>query len=425
MINRRSRHLRTSRVAYFTQWFTPEPVLIPRWIADAMKERGLDLRVHTGIPNFPDGQVHPGFRARRFSRDRAGGHNVLRSPLYPSHDQSSLRRILNYSSWAFSASLGALATCRGFGASVVYSSPATAALPAMVAKVAHKVPYVLIVQDLWPDSVTSTGLVASGWKLRLVEAVLERFTQLAYRMSAHVAVISPSMRGVLEQRGVPSSKISLIYNWVDETALRPCSPDPDFRPSLGLTSEFLVIYGGNLGAAQSLDVAIAAIAMLPPDVHLALVGDGIEKPKLQELAAQRCPGRVHFVQPVPPTQFAGIMAAGDVQLICLRDDPLFAITMPSKVQAVLAAGQPVVISARGDAARLVDDSGAGWSSHPGDIEALSRNISAAREEGAEALRQRGAAARTYYHAHLSQEINAGALVALVNQTMTEGLRSRG
>jgi colanic acid biosynthesis glycosyl transferase WcaI len=399
------------RVAYVTQWFAPEPVEIPMWVADSLRRRGLDMRVLTGIPNFPDGNVQTGYSAWRGVREVTNGFPVVRAPLYPSHDQSAIRRFANYASYAASSAIVGRALLRRADVALVYSSPATAATAAMVSRT----PYVLMIQDLWPDSIFATGFLATGAVRRVAEASVGWFTDSAYRRAAHIVVISPGMRDLLVERGVPAEKVSVVYNWVDEDVMKPSEPDQDLRARIGLTDEFLLMYGGNHGAAQGLDVVVRAMAQLRdlPDVHLVMVGDGIQKAALRSLTDELGLPTVHFLDQVVPHRMPALMAAADLQLVCLADEDLFQITLPSKVQSILACGNPVLACAPGDTARVVETAGAGFTTPPGDPVALARTIRQAHGTPRQALREMGRAGRTHYESNLSEAINAGALVGVL------------
>src|ERR1022692_711072 len=143
----------TLNVAFVSQWFSPEPVHTPVWIAQALAREGLNVRVLTGVPNFPDGKVQSGFSPWRITREARDGFAILRSPLYPSHDGSAIGRIANYVSYAATSSLVGARLLRSSDVALVYSSPATAATAAMLARATSRTPYVLFVQDMWPDSV--------------------------------------------------------------------------------------------------------------------------------------------------------------------------------------------------------------------------------------------------------------------------------
>jgi glycosyltransferase involved in cell wall biosynthesis len=415
------------RVAYVTQWFPPEPIQTPLWIAEALRRQGLSLSVLTGVPNFPTGKVQDGYSAWRRSSETINGFTVQRVPLYPSHDRSALRRAMNFVSFAASSSRIGAPTLRSADVALIYSSPATAASAAMLANIRSATPYVLLVQDMWPDSVFAAGFLPSGRARHVAEKALTWFTELSYRRSSHVAVISPGMRDLLIERGIPPEKVSVVYNWVDEKIMHPADPDPQFRARLGFTNEFVLMYAGNHGTAQALEVAIRAMVEVRdlPDVHLALVGNGVNKQALRSLAESFKLQSVHFLDPVASDRMPSLMAAADIQLVSLADQSLFRITLPSKVQGIMACGQPILACAPGDAARIIRGSKAGLTSPPGDPSALARVIREAYDMSNEQLREMGRAGLLYYRTTLSESINARALADLLREAARTRRSSAG
>ncbi|WP_158603470.1 glycosyltransferase family 4 protein [Micromonospora radicis] len=406
-----------------TQWFPPEPAPIPLGIAHALDRQGFTVDVLTGMPNYPDGRLRAGYPAWRRTADREQGVPVLRTPLYPSHDRSAPGRAANYLSYAASSSLLGGPVLRHADVTLVYSGPATAACAAMTARLRWGTPYVAMVMDLWPDSVFASGFLTGGLTRRLAERTLGWFTNQTYRWAEHVTVASPGQREAVVARGVPADRISLVYHWADEKLLHPTEPDAELRRGLGLTDEFVVMYGGNHGAAQGLHTAIEAMARLAdlPDVHLVLVGDGIEKRSLQAMAAELGLRTVHFVPAQPPERMAGVAAAADIQLVCLADEPLFRITMPSKVPSILACGQPMVVSAAGDAARVARSAGAGFTCAPGDPTALAATIRQAHSTSRHRLREMGRTGHAYYHDQMSEQAGS----RLLADVLTAAAERRG
>lgn len=416
---------RGRRLGMITQWYPPESAVMPSWIAEQLAHTGWRVRVLTGIPNYPTGQVAPGYRAWRPGREHINSIPVYRAPLYPSHDRSIIGRIINYVSWAASAGLIGLRALARADVNLVYSSPATAAWPAMVRKVVFGTPFVLQIQDLWPDSITESGFVDKGAVGRLIERAMHVFCNLAYAMSAHVVVISPGMAELLAGRGVPREKITLVYNWIDEELFTPASAAQRAagRAELGLADdEFTLMYAGNLGAAQGLDAFVRAVSGLPAEVRcrLVLVGDGVERERLVELAAADASGRVTVLPPRPIDAMPQTLAAADMQIVSLVDRPLFRVTMPSKVQTILACGLPVLVSVAGDAAEVVTEAKAGISVAPGDAEALQQAIMAASSLDADELNQMGRNGLACYRTTMSAGIGRQRLDHVLGNAAKDG-----
>lgn len=401
------------RVVLVSQWYPPEPVEIPRSIAEALTSQGHHVEILTGIPNYPDGRVEEGYAAWRLSTERRDGLRIRRTPLFPSHDRSALRRMANYLSWAVSSALLGLPALRRAEVALVYSSPAAAALGPLLWHRVLRTPYVLIIQDLWPDSVTASDMLPDSGTIRILTRFLSAFVDATYRSAAHIVTISPGMKDLLAARGVPSEKVSLVYNWSAENFDPPSEEfRRDARRRLRLSDDdFVVSYAGNLGSMQGIDTLVRAAARLRGKFPLAVLiaGDGVEADRLSALALDEGAGNVRFLGRIGRQDMEGLRAAADVQFAGLIDDPLFSVTMPSKIQAILASGAPVIVCAPGDAAWIAEESGAGWAAAPGDVDGVAAAITSAWRESAEDLSARGRAARDYYARHMSREIGSARL----------------
>ena len=272
----------------------------------------------------------------------------------------------NYASFALSAAWVARRHLPVPDAWLTYSSPATATLPSLIAPTRLRAPSYMIVQDLWPDSVTESGLVNGGLG-RAVERTLNAYCNWSYRRSAGIGVISPGMRTILIDRGVDEAKISLTPNWIEDSHLLPdLPPTDDLRRSLGLPTGPLFMYAGNMGELQGLSAVIEAFGRCA-DVNLALVGGGVAVGSLRQLASAQGARNVYFVESQSADKVGQFIAASDVQIVSLKDSALLRATMPSKVQTSMAAGRPVLAHAAGDVAQLVTQCGAGLAATPGDV----------------------------------------------------------
>ncbi|WP_256821561.1 glycosyltransferase family 4 protein [Dietzia sp. Die43] len=414
------------KIGYVTQWFDPETgsAATPGIIARALTARGHDVEVLTGFPNYPEGRLYDGYGIAPYKREVRDGMTVHRAPLIPTHESRAISRILNYSSFAAGATAVGSRVLRGADVVLVHSTPATVAVPALAAKSVYGVPFVPMIQDLWPDTVTSSGFLGDSSSSG-VERTLHRFCDSVYRQAAHIAVISPGMAESIQGRGIPSEKITFTPNWVDETTFRPELKDDELCRSFGLDRDFVVMYAGNFGEFQALDVVLAAAERLKArtDIQFALVGGGVMEQALKRSAAEKHLDNVVFVPSQPFSAMTKVLALGDLHLLSLQDLPLFRITLPSKLQATLAAGKPLVGTVRGDAATVIEESRAGRTSSPGDPDDLARVVTQMADdpEGTAAM---GCAGREYYERVFSEESSAGRLVSVLEMAASSRKRVR-
>ena len=400
------------RIAFVTQWFDPEvgSAAIPGAVVRALQQRGHEVDVVTGFPNYPHGRLYDGYQVRPLMRETIRGTRVHRVALYPSHDRSAVRRALNFLSFMTTASTIGAVIARRAHVTLVYSTPGTVGMVGLVLRHLLRRPFVLYIQDVWPDTLTATGMLP-GRLARPAEWVLHRFTNRVYRAAGRIAVISPGMKKLLVSRGVESGKVDVIYNWIDEELFRVATPATS-------NDRFDVMYAGNIGDVQGLEVAVEAVAKLGPGsrVVLRLVGTGVAVPRLRRLAEQRgVADRVIFEGAKRIDEMAEVMASAQLQLVCLKDDPLFHLTMPSKIQAILACGRPLVVCAPGDAASLAVESGAGFAVTAGDADGLARAFGEAERMDPAALETMGARGRHFYETRLSAAVGSRMLEAALKR----------
>lgn len=393
------------KIALITQWFPPEPVRQPLWIAQAIRDSGKTVHVVSAAPNYPTGEVYPGYKASKVAQDRVEGIPVTRCPIYPSHDRSTVRRAMNYLSFAASASWFGRREISGADAAVVYSSPATTALPATLAQALKGKPYLLIIQDLWPDTVLSTGFLRPGWKRSLVETTLAAYDRVTCQKATRVLAISPGMRAMLIERGVPSEKIAVMYNWVDEDVFFPRAPTGELRRLVGAdVSDIVLLYAGNHGPAQDLDSWLEALARVQDltRLHTVFMGDGVHKERLVDRAHSLGLQRVYFLDPVPTETYCCLAADADAQIISLGADPLFQVTVPGKLQACLALGSCVVASVSGDAAEIIHRAQAGYLAAPGNVFEIEQRLRELYHADPSALLGKKLRASHFYREELSR-----------------------
>lgn len=351
------------RIALVSQYYAPEPAKTAVSVARGLARQGHRVHVVTGFPNYPSGRVYPGYRqSLRHVEDDVPGVRVRRVPLVPSHSGDAALRALNYLSFAVSSLLGSWFV-RGADVTYVYASQPTGALAAMVWRLLRGRPYVLHVQDLWPDSVTASGMVG-GWRARAVARALHTLLRPVYANASGVVVISAHMRTTLVERGVDPDRVHVVHNWsADESA--HASRAPGSGPGCTVT------FAGNVGAAQDLETAVQAARLVAdelPGFTLLVVGAGTRRDALRELA--RDVPCVEFRDPVPFAQMPSVYRETTFQLVPLKATANLHGAVPSKLQSSLAAGLPVICSAPGAATDLVRQADAGLVVPPGDAPAL-------------------------------------------------------
>jgi colanic acid biosynthesis glycosyl transferase WcaI len=331
--------------------------------AKELVKLGHEVQALTGFPNYPRGKLYTGYRIKLFQREIMDGITVLRVPLYPSHDSSGIKRFFTYISFALSAAIIGTWTIKRPDVVYVHLSPVTTCIPACVIRLLRGTRLVYNIQDLWPDSLSASGMFQNRFGLWLVD----RCCRMFYRAASRIVVLSPGFKEELCKRGVPGDRIEVIYNWCDDSNIYSISKDPALANELGLVGRFNIIFAGNMGKMQALGAVLEAAEIVQPrcpHVQFVFIGGGTEVDNLKRRAKDMRLKNVLFLERRPVYQIGSILSLADVLLVHLKDVPLFRITIPSKTQAYLAAGKPILMGVRGNAADLVTKAGAGLLCEP-------------------------------------------------------------
>jgi glycosyltransferase involved in cell wall biosynthesis len=352
------------RILLATNIFQPEPVHLKGLsFAQELQRRGHEVQVLTGFPNYPGGRVYQGYRIRWTMDETIDGVPIKRVAMYPSHDRSGGRRAASYVSLGLSEALHCLALGNRFDLCLVGLGPLTLMWPALVLRRLHGTRIVADVQDIWPESVTDSGMLRSRSAGRLLETLSRR----AYGAADCILVLSPGYKKALVGRGIAAERIHVVYNWCDE---RSVATETDVRPpSILDEGTFNVVYAGNIGRLQGVGTildAAARLATAQPNVRFVLVGDGIDAEQLRERVEKERLSNVRMVGRMPSRDANAVLRRADLLIVHLDRRPLTRIGIPQKVQAYLAAGRPVLLAAEGDAAELLARSGGGATCAPND-----------------------------------------------------------
>lgn len=354
-----------------SQYFWPENFRIND-LAEALKTRGHEVTVLTGIPNYPAGQFFEGYGLFRRARETWRGVEIVRSPLWARGRGGGIRLGLNYLSFAWLASIVARFHLRGpFDAVFVFEvSPITVGIPAIVASRRFNAPILFWVLDLWPESLTAAGGVRSPRILRAVD----RLVKWIYRNCSRVLVQSRAFVPEIARHGVPDSRILYFPSW-GESLFQPLQQaDASLLPPL--PEGFKVLFAGNIGEAQDLPAVLKAAELLRDytDIQWLIVGDGRMAAWAKEEVERRGLSQVHFLGRYPLEAMPHFYAAADALLLPLKRESIFALTIPGKLQSYLACARPILAMLDGEGARIVQESGAGLDCPAGDAEGLASRV---------------------------------------------------
>jgi colanic acid biosynthesis glycosyl transferase WcaI len=370
--------LKTSamRVLIYAYNYHPEPIGIAPLmteLAEGLVKRGHQVRVVTGMPNYPQRQVYDGYQDKLYVTEERNGVIIQRSFVWVKPKPNLFDRLLLDGSFVMSSMVQAL---RGWRPDVILLTvpPLPIVIPANLLGWIYKCPVVLNVQDILPEAAVHVGLLKSKALIRAME-YLERF---AYRTAHTISVIAEGFVDNLTAKGVPPEKITCIPNWVDTNFIKPMDRlDNVFRQEYGLGDKFVVLYSGNIALTQGLETVVeAAIQVLNiPEILFVIVGEARALAQLQEYCDAKGATNVRLLPFQPRERLPAMLAAADVSLIVQRRH-VVSFNMPSKTQVILASGRPVIASvpSTGSAAKAVEKSRGGLVTAPEDPAALAAAI---------------------------------------------------
>lgn len=354
-------------IGYISHQFPPEvgagaarvSEMALRWQND-----GARVTVITGMPNRPEGRIHPAYRGKIFLEEEWQGIRVLRSWLYASPKHGFGRTIANNASFMVTSAINA-ARAERFDVLIASAPPFFIHIAGETASRLRRIPLVMEVRDLWPDYLVGMGMLRPGVSTRALFA-LEKYL---LRQGSRVVVVTESFKQRVAEKGIASDRIEVIPNGVDTQqyfAEEAPAPLPELKK---LPGEFIVGYVGNFGAGQGLTAIVEAAAQFSggdADVRFVLAGDGPEKKQVIAKAKELGLEAVSVHPPIPKEQTRGFYNACDVCLVPLAPFPILQETVPSKIFEIMACERPVLASLDGEGARIVRQSQAGLVTRPGE-----------------------------------------------------------
>jgi len=393
-------------------------------LVDELVGRGHHVDVIAALPWYRRHAIEPGWTGRWVRTDTTDGGTITRVQPFPGGDRSDLlRRAIGFVGFSLLATVAGV-RAGGWGrradAVIAMSPPLSLGVAGRLVAWSHRAPFVFNVQDVFPDAAVATGAVTN----RQVIAAARMVERLSYRLADAVTVLSDDVHDNVVAKVPPSqaATVHTIPNFVDTATIRPMDRRTDRRAELALGDGPVVLYAGNLGFSQSLDLVLAAARTLP-DVTFLLNGDGAARPALEQRASGLA--NVRFAGFVPQRRLGELLATGDVHVVPLGAG-LGAVSVPSKIYSILAAGRPVVASvdAGTEIARILDRSGGGLSVAPGDAEAFTEAICALVDDpdGAAAM---GASGRRWVESTVSPAAVAERYEALVGELAARRSRRPG
>jgi glycosyltransferase involved in cell wall biosynthesis len=367
------------KILYISQYFPPEmgaPAARAAELSRHWAAAGHDVTVLTGFPNHPTGVVPPEYRKkfrRLFAREQIHGVNLVRSWLLPFPNRKAYERMLNYTSFCFSAASTGLFLSRPDV--VIATSPQLlVALAGWWVARSKRVPFVFEVRDLWPESLAAVG---AGDGKSLLHRTLAKIAGFLYRRADRIAVVTPAFEDHLVKHwSVPREKISVIENGVETDLFAPQAASA-LRKELNVEGKFVVSYIGTMGMAHGLETildAAAALRSTNPEIIFLVLGEGAEKERIAALARQRGLDNLRFIGQQPREKIPAYICASDVCLVLLKKNDVFKTVIPTKMLEFMSCARPVILGVDGQARIILEEAQAGLVVEPENSDALASAV---------------------------------------------------
>ena len=400
------------KILIVSQYFWPENFKIND-VAKGLVEKGYDVSVLTGLPNYPKGKIYNGYSFPKKKKENHEGITIYRSPLIPRGNGSGVRLFLNYFSLAILASLRVLFIKSNFDKILVYEvSPVTIGIPAIIAKYRFKAPIFFWVQDLWPESIIAAG----GIKNKVIINLISKLTRFIYQHCEKILVQSKAFIPYILNQKVSNSKIIYLPNST-ESFYNKVDVKNKFKKLMPEKGPILM-FAGNIGEAQGFNTMIKSASYLNDSgvkVNWVILGDGrqrelIEK-KINDLGLQKI---FFFLGSYPSEEMPNFFACADALLVTLKKNLIFSMTIPNKIQSYMACSKPIIANIDGEGGRVILEAKCGLVSPSEDYISFSKSIIDFLKLGANEKELMGKNASLYFEKEFDREKQTNSIINIFN-----------
>lgn len=384
------------KITLHTYVFFPERFLINEF-AEGLIERNIPVVVSTGLPNYPKGDFFPGYSLLKGPYNESySGIPIKRYPITP-RKKGFILLSINYLSHILSGSLNSFRLGRAEWAFVFGTSPITTAIAAIVWAKLHNAKICIWLQDLWPDSIAAVGATSRN---NFIYKIIGHVVRWIYKHTDLILVQSPGFYKNLQEFGYLGPSY-LVPNWapsIDFSSIKHLAWLPQSNDSLK------VVFAGNIGRAQAIDTVVRAAAQVQNDgVHLYLVGDGSDLERINAFVDENNIKNVTTLGRRPLEEMPSLFAWADILLVSLKDDPIFAATVPGKVQAYMAAGKPLMASLSGIGADLIETAKCGLTAPAENADELAKRLREFKSMSSTDRQTLGDNARSYFYENFRKD----------------------
>jgi colanic acid biosynthesis glycosyl transferase WcaI len=348
------------KIMFMSQFYAPEEIstsVIATELAVDLAKKGHEVTMVTGAPNYPYGRILAGYKNSVYKVEILSGVKVVRTWSYINPSKSFFSRTLHFVSYSISAFYGGLFSGRP-DVIVCYSPPLTLCLAAWLLSLIWGVPWIMQIEDLYPDAAVAVGVLTN----KKVIAFFEWMERFLYRSSKRLSVLSEGFRKNLLGKRVPDEKITIIPVWADPDIICPMEKENSFRARIGVQGKFVVLYAGNMGFTSCLEDLMAAAEMLKDqeDIAFVMIGEGVKKESFEQIVREKGLKNVMILPYQPRKDYPEVLAAADVNVVTINAGSAQS-SLPSKVFNAMASARPILVVSplNGDLAQVVHEGNCG------------------------------------------------------------------
>ncbi len=410
------------RIMFLGQHYAPEDVsgaILATELASDLITQAHQVSFITSAPSYPRGEVYRGYQNTFLSKQNISKVTVIRTWSYISPSKSFWPRILNYGTFSISAFLAGILAGRP-EVILSFSPPLPLGISAWLLSKIWRVPWVLRVEDLYPDAAIQAGVLRNKAVIKFFYS-LEKFL---YQHATHISVISEGFKQNLISKGIDQSKLTVIPVWADPKAVVPGCKENAFRKEHELDGQFVVLYAGNMGHNSSLEDVLAAAELLKDNkkVKFVLVGEGVRKAELSHIAEEKNLSNVLFLPYQPRERYAEMMAAADMSLVTLNATSSWT-SLPSKTFNIMSSQRPIlaITPSQSEIAAIVRDTHCGINVLPGEPHQIVEAILSVKNNPSR-LEEMGVNGRAYLIANYSREKCVDLYEAMLKQVLSKSVK---
>lgn len=364
------------KILYISQYFPPEmgaPSARVSELSTRFVKLGHEVTVLTAFPNHPTGVVPPKYRNKIFQIENYNGVKVIRTYIYATPNKGIFKRSFSFISFFLSSIFIGIWFIGKQDILIATSPQFLCGLLGYLISVIKRVPYILEIRDLWPQSIVEVGIMKEN---NPIIKILEKLELFLYKRCHLLVGVTDSYKEVWIKKGIPKEKIGIIKNGVDLIKFKDGEKENHIRNKFNLNQHFVVSYIGTLGLAHGLETFINSAEILKnkTKIKFILVGEGAKKDELKKLAIEKKLDNIIFVDQIPREEIPDFIRASDVCVVLLKKSNLFEKVIPSKIFEIMGCSRPIILGVLGESKAIIEEANAGYSIEPENPQELSEKI---------------------------------------------------